>query len=207
MIYKFFRALFRILSSAWFDLKVYGKENVPKTGGVLLLSNHQSFLDPVALGVQLERELIFLARSGLFTNPVFGWFIRKCNAFPVRQGEGDIGAVKETIRRLQEGHMLTVFPEGGRCEDGELQPIQSGASLVVRKAQVPIVPVVIEGSFKAWPKHRKIWQRCPVRVLFGKPVVVHDMKAKEITAFIDRQLHELMAELRERIAREDHRVP
>jgi 1-acyl-sn-glycerol-3-phosphate acyltransferase len=98
--------------------------------------------------------------------------------------------------------MLTVFPEGGRCEDGELQPILNGAALVVRKAEVPIVPVVIEGSFKAWSKHRRIWQRHPVRVLFGKPAVVHDMKAKDITAFIDRQLHELMAELRERIAQE-----
>lgn len=202
MIYKFFRALFRILTSAWFDLKVYGKENIPKTGGVLLVSNHQSFLDPVVLGVQLEREMSFLAKSGLFVNPVFGWFIRRCNAFPVRQGEGDVGAVKETIRRLQEGKMLTVFPEGGRCEDGELQPILNGASLVVRKAQVPIVPVVIEGSFKAWSKHMKLWQRSPVRVLIGKPAVVHDMKAKDITAFIDRQFHELMAELRRRIAEE-----
>ena len=98
--------------------------------------------------------------------------------------------------------MLTVFAEGGRCLDGELQPILHGASLVVRKAEVPIVPVAIEGSFKAWPKHRKIWQRHPVRVLYGKPAVVHHMKAKEITAFIDQQLHELLAELRAKIAQE-----
>ena len=151
---------------------------------------------------KLPRPLSFLAKSELFENRYLGWLIRSLNAFPVRQGEGDVGAVKETIRRLQEGHMLTVFPEGGRCENGELQPILNGASLVVRKAQVPIVPVVIEGSFKAWSKHRKIWQRHPVRVLFGKPVVVHHMKAKEITAFIDKQLHELLAELRAKIAQE-----
>ncbi|HEV2294968.1 MAG TPA: lysophospholipid acyltransferase family protein [Tepidisphaeraceae bacterium] len=202
MVYNFMRALLRILSSVWFDLRVYGKENVPRTGGVLLVANHQSFLDPAVLGVQLPRKASFLAKSELFDNPVFGWIIRRCNAFPVRQGEGDVGAVKETIRRLQEGHMLTVFPEGGRCEDGELQPILNGAALVVRKAQVPIVPVVIEGSFKAWSKHRKIWQRHPIRVLFGKPAVVHHMKAKEITAFIEQQLHELLAELRAKIAQE-----
>ena len=199
------RALLRILTSVWFDLKVYGKENVPKTGGVLLVANHQSFLDPPLLGVQLRRKASFLAKSGLFVNPVFGWVIRNCNAFPVRQGEGDVGAVKETIRRLQEGHMLTVFPEGGRTEDGELQPILNGAALVVRKAGVPIVPVVVDGSFKAWPKHRKLWQRHPVRVLFGKPAVVHHLKAREITAFIDAQLHELLAELRQRVAREERR--
>ncbi len=202
MVYNLMRTLLRILSSVWFDLKVYGKENVPKTGGVLLVANHQSFLDPAVLGVQLKRKASFLAKSELFENPVFGWVIRRCNAFPVRQGEGDVGAVKETIRRLQEGHMLTVFAEGGRCLDGELQPILNGASLVVRKAEVPIVPVVIEGSFKAWARGKTIWQRHPIRVLFGKPAVVHHMKAKEITAFIDRQLHELLAELRQKIAQE-----
>jgi 1-acyl-sn-glycerol-3-phosphate acyltransferase len=202
VVYNFMRALLRILSSVWFDLKVYGKENVPETGGVLLVANHQSFLDPAVLGVQLHRKASFLAKSELFENPIFGWGIRRCNAFPVRQGEGDVGAVKETIRRLQEGHMLTVFPEGGRSPDGELQPILNGASLVVRKAQVPIVPVIIEGSFKAWSKDMKIWQRHPIRVLFGKPAVVHHMKAKEITAFIDQQLHELLAELRAKIAQE-----
>jgi 1-acyl-sn-glycerol-3-phosphate acyltransferase len=202
VVYNFMRALLRILSSVWFDLKVYGKENVPETGGVLLVANHQSFLDPAVLGVQLRRKASFLAKSELFENPIFGWGIRRCNAFPVRQGEGDVGAVKETIRRLQEGHMLTVFPEGGRSPDGELQPILNGASLVVRKAQVPIVPVIIEGSFKAWSKDMKIWQRHPIRVMFGKPAVVHHLKAKEITAFIDQQFHELLAELRAKIAQE-----
>jgi 1-acyl-sn-glycerol-3-phosphate acyltransferase len=205
VVYSFMRALLRIFTTVWFDLKVYGTENVPQTGGVLLVSNHQSFLDPPLIGVQLRRKASYLAKSGLFENPVFGWIIRNCNAFPVRQGEGDVGAVKETIRRLREGHMLTVFPEGGRTEDGELQPILNGAALVVRKAQVPIVPIAIEGSFKAWPKHRKIWQRSPVRVLIGKPAVVHDMKAKEITEFIDQQIRELFTELRRRIAEENGR--
>lgn len=205
MVYSFMRMLLRIFTTVWFDLKVYGTENVPQTGGVLLVSNHQSFLDPPLIGVQLRRKASYLAKSGLFENPVFGWIIRNCNAFPVRQGEGDVGAVKETIRRLREGHMLTVFPEGGRSEDGELQPILNGAALVVRKAQVPIVPIAIEGSFKAWPKHRKIWQRSPVRVLIGKPAVVHDMKAKEITEFIDQQIRELFIELRRRIAEENGR--
>ena len=205
MVYSFMRALLRIFTTVWFDLKVYGTENVPQTGGVLLVSNHQSFLDPPLIGVQLRRKASYLAKSGLFENPVFGWIIRNCNAFPVRQGEGDVGAVKETIRRLREGHMLTVFPEGGRSEDGELQPILNGAALVVRKAQVPIVPIAIEGSFKAWPKHRKICQRSPVRVLIGKPAIVHDMKAKEITEFIDREIRELFTELRRRIAEENGR--
>ena len=169
---------------------------------MLIVSNHQSYLDPVLLAVKLPRPLSFFAKSELFENKFFGAFIRSLNAFPVRQGEGDVGAVKETIRRLQEGHMLTVFPEGGRSPDGELQPILNGASLVVRKAQVPIVPVIIEGSFKAWSKDMKIWQRHPIRVMFGKPAVVHHMKAKEITAFIDQQFHELLAELRAKIAQE-----
>ncbi len=205
MIYKLMRALCRILTSVWFDLKVYGRHNVPKTGGVLLVANHQSFIDPPVLGVQLERPVSYLGKSELFSNLILNWLFRRLNAFPVRQGEGDIGAVKETIRRLQEGRVLTLFPEGGRSVDGELGPMLSGASLVVRRAGVPIVPVAIEGSFKAWPRHKALFQRAPVRVLFGKPVVVHHLKPKEITEFIDNELHALLAELRGRIAKERQR--
>src|SRR4051812_8155939 len=150
-IWNFGRMVCRPFCSAMFDLKVYGKEHVPKSGGVLIVSNHQSYLDPVLLGVQIERPMSYLAKSELFF-PGFGPLIRALNAFPVRQGEGDVGAMKETIRRLQEGHMLNIFPEGTRTLTGEIDAIQPGVALVIRRAHVPVIPAVIDGSFKAWPK-------------------------------------------------------
>src|SRR5262249_9837762 len=137
LIYHGGRVICRIVSTQMFDLKVYGTHHVPPGGGVLIISNHQSFLDPVVLASQLRRPLSFLAKSELFEVPGFGWLIRHLNAFPVRQGEGDVGAVRETIRRLQEGHALNMFPEGSRSLDGEIAPIQAGIGLIVRRAGVP----------------------------------------------------------------------
>ena len=188
----------RIVVSRYFDLKVYGAHHVPKSGGVLLASSHQSYLDPVLLGVKLNRPMSYLARSGLFKNPIFGWLIRNLNAFPVRQGEGDIGAVKETIRRLQEGHALNIFPEGTRSRDGELQKIESGIALIVRRAEVPVVPAVIDGSFDAMPPGSKMIRPAPIRVAFGPVMEVAGMKGGQIVKKIDETFHAMLADLRQR---------
>ncbi len=191
--------LLRVLTTLMFDLRVYGTKNVPPTGGALILSNHQSFLDPVALVAQLRRPVSFLARSGLFDNPFFGRLIRALNAFPVRQGEGDIGAVKETIKRLREGHALIMYPEGSRTEDGEIGPIEPGAALIVRRAGVPIVPAVVEGSFAAWPRSRRIFRLASIGVLYGPPLQTDGLKAAEITKLIDDTLHAMLIDLRRRM--------
>src|SRR6476646_2254906 len=108
-----FWGLARSVAQFWmtvcFDLKVYGAEHVPAEGGALIVSNHQSLLDPVALGCRLERPLSYLAKSELFeiAAPVT-WAFRSLGGFPVKQGAGDVGAVKEAIRRLHEGHVLNL---------------------------------------------------------------------------------------------------
>ncbi len=191
------RAIARLLTTLAWDLKTYGLSNVPTTGGVLVVSNHQSFLDPVVVAVHLNRPMSFLARSGLFTNKYLGWMIRNFNAFPIKQGESDVGAIRETVRRLQEGHMLNIYPEGSRTEDGEMQKIQPGAALVIRKAGVPVVPAAIEGSWEAWKRGKKLPRSGLIRVLYGKPLYdLHEKKPAEIVAIIDRELKALVAQLR-----------
>jgi 1-acyl-sn-glycerol-3-phosphate acyltransferase len=197
-IYSFFRTLCRIVTTYCFDLKCYGAENVPLTGGCLLLCNHQSFLDPPCITTQLRRPASFLAKSELFDVPIFGRVIPKLNAFPVRQGAGDIGAVRETIRRLKEGHLLTLFPEGARTDTGEMQPLQGGFTLVVRKVDVPIVPVAIDGSFKAWKRGAILPQRAPVRVQYGPPLDVKKLKPAEIVPVVDAAIRGLLAQIRQR---------
>ncbi len=194
--YSLFRTLCRIITSVTLDLKVYGVEHVPPTGGVLILSNHHSFLDPPCIGVQIRRPVSYLAKSELFDVPVFGKVIPKLNAFPVRQGAGDVGAVRETIKRLKEGHVLTVFPEGSRSSHGQLQQILGGFTLIVRKAGVPIVPAVIDGTFEAWPMGRPFPRSSPVRVMFGPAMHVSDLKPAEIISQLDSTWHSLLAELR-----------
>jgi 1-acyl-sn-glycerol-3-phosphate acyltransferase len=194
------RIFARPWADEWFDLKAYGVKNVPRKGGVLIVSNHQSFLDPVLFAVKIRRPMSFFAKSELFENRIFGAIIRSLNAFPVRQGEGDVGAVKETIRRLQEGHVLNIYPEGSRSPDGEIKKIQPGIGLIVRRAGVPVVPAVIDGSFEAWPPHRgvKIFRPHPIRIAYGPPMELHDLKAAQIVQKIGDTLHAMFDDLRQR---------
>lgn len=201
-MYNLCRSTVRWLGTMFQDLKVYGQTNVPLSGGVLLVSNHQSYVDPAFIACKLPRALTFLAKSELFEPPVFGWGIRQCNAFPVRQGKGDREAVNAAIQLLRAGRAMLIFPEGSRSSDGEIAAMESGASLLVRRAKVPIVPVAIEGAFDVWPNSKPLPRTGRVRVKFGKPIAMHEMEKDEITQRIDREIRKLFGELREMRAAE-----
>lgn len=190
------QALCRLYTSCLMDLKVHGTRHIPPAGGVLIVSNHQSFLDPVILAVQLRRPMSYLARDTLFRNPAFAWLIRNLNAVPIGRGTADLGAMKETIRRLQEGHMLTIFPEGTRTEDGEIRPLHSGVGLVIRRAGVPVIPAVVDGSFEAWPKGAKLPRPHPLRVMYGRELEFGKLKPDEIIAKVRDTLKTMLTDLR-----------
>jgi len=146
------RALFRITFLLAFRLRVFGQLNVPRRGGVLIVSNHQSYLDPILLSLGFERPVSFMARRTLFRNPAFGRLITALNAFPVTRGGLDIAAVREAVERLQNGECLVVFPEGTRSSDGRIAPLRPGILAIAERANVPLVPAVIQGAFEAWPR-------------------------------------------------------
>lgn len=195
-VYNVSRSLARAVGNVFFDLRVYGETNVPLTGGVLLVSNHQSNIDPIFIAAKLPRVLAFLAKSQLFEPWGLNWLIRNCNAFPVKQGKGDVGAMKQTIGLLQGGQAVLVFPEGSRSPDGNLQHIAAGAALVVKRAKVPVVPLVIDGAYDVWPRHRKLPRLGPVRVKFGTPMWLHTMESREIVEKIGESFVQLRDELR-----------
>jgi 1-acyl-sn-glycerol-3-phosphate acyltransferase len=195
--WKLAQAFCRICMTRWFDLKVYGHKHVPRTGPVLLVANHQSVLDPVLVGVRLERPLWYLAKSELFENLRVAALLRSFNSIPVRQGAGDVRALKETLTRLRQGHALAIFPEGARSEDGELLPVERGVGLIVRRAQVPVVPVVLDGSFQAWPKGRICFQQCKIRVLYGPPADLSHLSAGEIVDWVGLTMRKMFNQLRQ----------
>jgi 1-acyl-sn-glycerol-3-phosphate acyltransferase len=196
--WKSMQAAARFLTTVLFDLKVDGLHHMPdrKHGGVLIVSNHQGNLDPVLLAVRLKRPLNYIAKSELFGNPWADRMLRSVNAFPVRQGAGDVGAVKETICRLRAGHLLNIYPEGSRTIDGEIAPLQKGVALIIRRAEVPVIPAVICGSYDAWPIHRWLPKTWPVRVRFGAEMYLVGMGQNQIMATIDRTLRGMFEKLR-----------
>ena len=195
-VWKFLQVIARVGTTLLFDLKVYGAHRVPTEGGVLLVSNHQSYLDPVLLGARLPRTLSYMAKASLFKIAPFAWFIRSLGAFPVRQGQGDIRALKEAIERAQEGHALMIFPEGSRSDDENLLPIEPGIALVIRKANVPVVPAVIDGAIDAWPRGHKLFRARPIRILYGKPMDLTGLSREQVVDLIGKVFAEMLDDLR-----------
>lgn len=141
-----------------FSLRIEGSRRIPSSGPVLLVANHQSYLDPVLVGVAAPRHLCYLARRTLFRNPLFTWLIRSLNAVPIDQEGIGIEGLRVTLDQLQRGRAVLVFPEGTRTPDGSLQPLKPGIHLLIKRVQAPIVPVGIAGAYDAWP----VWRRYPI---------------------------------------------
>lgn len=151
--------------------KVYGRENVPADGAFIFASNHASNFDPPLIGTSITRPVAYMARDTLFAKPIAKWALGKVNAFPVRREEGDTRAIRDALSVLESGMPLVLFPEGSRTEDGRLKSAKPGIGFIVAKANVPVVPVYIKGSFEAWPKGAKRVKFVPVSVHIGKPVI------------------------------------
>ena len=136
-----------------FSFRSRGFRNMPKTGPVLILANHESYLDPLAVGLAVRRRIWYLARKPLFHPPVLGPFLKSVGCVPVDQEGVAKEGIKTCIDLLQADKPLLVFPEGRRSPDGKLQPLKGGVSLILKRAPVPIVPVGIAGAFEAYPMH------------------------------------------------------
>ena len=149
-------------------IRVEGRENIPEEG-CLIVSNHVSFMDPTTVGWAIPREIYYLGRRSLFKPPFLSWFLPMCNVLPIDREGHDIGALRRIIKMLQAGESIVLFPEGTRSSDGNLQPAEPGAALVAVKANVPILPVRVFGTFESLPKTSKRIRFHPVRVVIGKP--------------------------------------
>ena len=163
--------LVRVIGAALWGLRTVGQERVPARGGVIIASNHQSYLDPPFVAASLPRETSFMARRSLFEIPLLGPIIVACNAFPIERNTGDVRGVKNAIDRLRSGSALLLFPEGTRSRDGRIGPLKGGIRLLASRAAVPVVPVLVDGAYDVWPKGRPLPRLGGhVWIRFGKPV-------------------------------------
>lgn len=191
LYYRFCRFLCQCFCVLYFKARVFGLRHVPESGGVLLVCNHQSFMDPVLATMALHREGNYMARDTLFHNRFFSRLIKSVNAFAVRRGEADVGAIKESLRRLKQGRVILVFPEGTRTPDGRIGPMLPGVAAIAKKARVPVVPTLIDGVFQTWPRHRKLPSPGNVIIEYGPamwPEEFASLTAEELTEKIRNHL-------------------
>jgi 1-acyl-sn-glycerol-3-phosphate acyltransferase len=159
-----------VMTLGW-GLRTAGREHIPANGPALLIANHQSFLDPLLVGLGTRRHLCYLARKTLFKGGPFTWLIRMLNAVPIDQeGVGKEG-IKTILEQLQRGRAVVVFPEGERTHDGAMQPLKPGIQLLIKRAQAPIIPVGIAGAYDALPRWHQVptlapvfWPGCRARI-------------------------------------------
>jgi 1-acyl-sn-glycerol-3-phosphate acyltransferase len=155
-----------------------GRGNVPNEGAVLLIGNHQSYLDIVMMGLACPRRIHFLAKKPLFNNRILAAIMRFFETIPVDASFGRAG-LEGILHDLKKGRAVLIYPEGERSWNENLAPLKPGVSLLVKKAQCPIVPVGIAGAFEAWPRTRGFmrfappflnWSKGRIAVSVGNPI-------------------------------------
>jgi len=169
--YTFGYGLTKCIARTFFSFRVVHPERIIETGGALLAMNHQSFVDPPLAGICCKREIHFLARKTLLDWPVLGPILPKVNVVPVNQERADMSALKTVIKLVKAGNCTIIFPEGGRTEDGKLQPAQPGLGLIIAKSLVPVVPMRIFGAYEAYPMGAKYPKMHPVTIVVGEPII------------------------------------
>jgi cytidylate kinase len=184
-------------------IKFYGLRNVPKTGGVIVASNHASYIDPPAVGACTYRTRMthFMARDTLFKKGFMNWFLHKVGVIPLDRDRGDIKAMKTAIALLKDGASVALFPEGTRSPDGELQPPKPGIGFLVAKGNAPVVPVYVHGSYAAWSKNSDGWKPRPISVIFGQLITQEQIRGlgegREAYGLIGELIMKRIAELKE----------
>ena len=201
MIYIVAKIISYIFCKIYFRLEVKGADNIPKKGGVLVASNHSSFLDPVIVGVGIFRPTYYLTKQSLFDAPILGLLIRALHTIPVRRERVSISTFKELIKSLDSKKVIILFPEGTRSSDGKLGQGKVGVGMLSLKADVPIVPAYIDGATKAFPKYGKWIYPRKIRVIFGKPIMPNGKAPnKDNYREISTQVMESINSLKENIA-------
>lgn len=169
-LYAGLRRLVRPLLRRFFDFRVAGLEHLPRTGPFIVAANHANYLDGVVLGAALPRKIVFLVMPRVYrATPFHPYFHRHVGSIPIELARPDTAAIRRTLRVLEGGGVVGIFPEGPFGGNGQLVRGQPGVALVALRADVPVVPAAITGTFQALVARRWHIPRCvPLRVRFGR---------------------------------------
>ena len=187
-LYAFAKAAVYGVLKPIYRFEVFGKENFPKEGGVLLCSNHIDNLDPPVVGINAPRPVYFMAKEELFNVPVLGKIVPHLNAFPVKRGMSDREALRKGLGVLKEGNVLGLFPEGTRSKTGQLGKGLAGAGFFALRSEAHVVPCAIIGPYKAFSR---------LKVVYGKPIDMKELRERKASA--EETTEVIMSEIRKLI--------
>ena len=162
--------ILQVIFAFWLRYQSRGKERLPATTGGLIISNHQSFLDPLMIGLPLNRPVSFMARDSLFRIPILGPFLRYEFVIPISRSAASSTSFRAAIENIENDNFVGIFPEGTRSEDGTVQRFKPGFLALLKRTDCTIYPVGVAGAFKALPRGAYFLRPRPVRVVFGEPI-------------------------------------
>lgn len=189
-LYKFAKSLVWTALYPVYRFDIKGLEHFPKTGGILICTNHIDALDPPVVGITSPRPVHFMAKEELFNMPVLKPLLPKVNAFPVKRGLSDREALRRALAILKGGDVMGIFPEGTRSKNGELGKGFSGAGFFALKGEADVVPCAIIGPYKPFKR---------LKVVYGEPIIMQpyrDQKASadEVTTVIMERIQKILDE-------------
>lgn len=193
VLWLLIHALLYLPFRLWCRTVVIGRENIDNTRGGIFIVNHQSFLDPLFVGVRLTRPLAYLARDTLFKIPFIGWICRGTHVIPISRTAFRGSSIRTAMERLKQGFLVGVYPEGTRSS-GAPKEFRPGFLSLVRRAEVPVYPVAVVGADRAMP--RNAWFIRPVRVtvVYGKALT-----AEQRQRLIENDVKQSAAEIRDMV--------
>ncbi|MCM1329955.1 MAG: 1-acyl-sn-glycerol-3-phosphate acyltransferase [Ruminococcus sp.] len=157
----------------FYNFHIEGTENIPQDKPLVMASNHRSYADPVILTMPMKLPVTYMAKEELFKNKLFGWFITKLGAFPVKRGDGDMKVIDDSVAILNSGRHLVIFPEGTRSKDGKVGRGKTGVALIAAKSGADVLPcgIVFQGE--------KLHFRSKLTLRFGKVIPAAEIAVED----------------------------
>jgi 1-acyl-sn-glycerol-3-phosphate acyltransferase len=186
------RGLLRPVWRVLFRIRYHGTEHIPRDGGLIIASNHQTYIDPFWFSIPIKRPLRFLAWDAAFDWLLIGKLIKLLGAWPLQIERSDPATIRRTLQWLGEGGAVVIFPEGGRGRpDGSMIRFKGGAVRIALEADVPILPVTIRGANRVWPSGRHLPRLGDVEVTYHPLYHVEALPEEEPRACARRETERL----------------
>ena len=160
-----------MVAKFWYRLRRLGYCTIPRSGPVIVASNHGSFIDPMLIHSTCNyREIGFMIADEYKNTPIVKYFIRAARCIPVRRGKRDIAATKMAISRLRRGEVVGIFIQGGILPDGEPEQLMDGVATLALRTGATVIPTHISGTRHCKSVIKVVLMRHRARVVFGPPV-------------------------------------
>ncbi|HLE62006.1 MAG TPA: lysophospholipid acyltransferase family protein [Pyrinomonadaceae bacterium] len=186
------RPVIRTFSQLCWKLKLYGTENIPSEGGLIIASNHQTYFDPFWISIPVNRPCRYLAWDGAFHWPFVGKAMGLFGAWPLQVEGSDPAAIRRSIQWLRGGGVLVIFPEGARSTtDGAMSRFKAGAARLALEVNVPILPVTIRGANRVWPRNQQLPRLAPVEIIYHPPHSLEPLPDEETRGCARRETETL----------------